>query len=313
MPVFTIRILKLSKINPFLYLQADENLEPIYNFPASPRVAASVYRKALEQAQQQIRTLVVASVRMAASTTFRGLVFEQHGHAAVQAGLKMRARKLERPLAEEGAEAGGGADEDNGEEAEEESLISHHVLPPAEMEVSKSNVKLVDSDVDQVEYVKGGEHRWDHPELDVGGLMENLKEGVYLQPTKSNNPTWDSTICKPSRIDILQFTISGSHGVVAHPIKKLLERLDPGRTIEPVRFIFVVPSEPQHLYWNFKWQPWKKIRSKSSASLKDGELSEQKEDNLLTRVPEQVQRVEQWVMQLPLEPQAPSKNDGHSL
>lgn len=254
-----------------------------------------MYRKALEQAQHEIRTLVVASARMAAS--FRGLVFEQHGHVAVQAGLQMRARKLERPVAEEGAEAGGGADEVEGEEAddgEDESLFSYHVLPPAEMNASKSNVKLVDCDIDQLEYVKGGEHRWDHPELDVGGLMEHLKEGVYLQPTTSNNPTWDSAICKPSRIDILQFTISGSYRVVAHPIKKLLERLDPGRKIEPVRFIFVVPSEPEHLYWNFKWQPWKKVCSKSSASMKDGELRGQKEDNLLTRVPEQVQRVEQW-------------------
>jgi hypothetical protein len=246
-----------------------------------------MYRKALEQAQHEIRTVVVA--RMAASRIFRGLVFEQHGHAAVQAGLQMRAWKLERPVAEEGAEAG--------DDEEDKSLISHHVLPPAEMNASKSNVKVVDCDIDQLEYVKRGEHRWDHPELDVGGLMEHLKEGIYLQPTTSNNPSWDSAICKPLRIDILQFTISGSYGVVAHPIKKLLERIDPSRKIEPVRFIFVIRSEPEDLYWNFKWQPWKKGCFKSNASVKDGELRGQKEDNLLMRVPEQVRRVEQWVMQ----------------
>jgi hypothetical protein len=266
-----------------------------------------MYRKALAQAQQQIRTLVVASKGTAASGTFRGLVFEQHGHVVVQAGVWMRVRKLERPAAKESAEVRGSSsgadnleDEAKGvEDAEDDIPISHHLLPPAQKKALASESKSVDGEVDQLEFIKGGKHKWDHPQLDIIGEMMKLEGGVYLQPVTSNNPTWDSAICRLSRIDILQFTISSSHRVVARPVQKLLDRIDPERKI-PTRFIFVIPSEPSELFMEYKWQDWEKASSKPT---KEGEDSKPKDDDILEKIPLQVQGVEQWVMQLALEPQ----------
>lgn len=80
---------------------------------------------------------------------------------------------------------------------------------------------------------------------------------------------------------ILQYTVSSQNGIEAAPIKQLLARLGPDRC-KAARLVFVVPPKQ---FDKFDWQPWQSA---------DG--------CELQAVPQELQSMQQWVMELKVQP-----------
>jgi hypothetical protein len=116
--------------------------------------------------------------------------------------------------------------------------------------------------------------QWDKPHTSLEGL-----DGVYLQPPTTNNAAWDAYYAQGEQRYALQYTVSGDHGVKQQGLRILLKRLK--LRPEQVKLVFVVPSEPEALYANYRWQPLRGVKG----------------DVLTSRY----LKIPQWVMRLPLQ------------
>lgn len=257
-------------------------------------IAQLVYEKGLQYHKNRVNSLLQAIPAHSDLSGLQGIVFEQHGHAAVPNGLTVTKRKLHCPSNKRGR-SGAGLDEQRrknstrpsststslklqGEEEEMEVDIemesSHHVAQQLVLE-EEDNGPMILTEPSEDETLLPVQHIWDSPGLDLKTLTN-----FYLQPQKSNNPAWDAySSSGDGRHYIYQYTVSKRHGIKVSPIMALLARLS--EEVRPnVQLVFVVPPSE---YDSFPWQPW--LGQKPQA---------------LQQLPAPIKAMQQWVMKLPL-------------
>jgi len=238
---------------------------------ASPRVAEAIFKEALHYQHNKIKDLLAA-----AGTSnlggLPGLMFEQHGHAVMPAGGKVRMRRLEAPVSQLAAQPAAQPDEE--EEGEEELMYSHHNVAP--LPNPNDTAQQLQQHADEEVEVRSAEVLWDKP----GELCSN--DPMYLRPLTINNAAWDAYYVNGPAMWLLQYTVSSrQQGVSARAVLSFLQRLSP-ELRQQVAMVFIVPTDH---YDKFAWQPWLGARR-----------------NVLQRVPDELKDMQQWVMQLPEAP-----------
>lgn len=229
-------------------MQADDNFEAIYNWPASPMIAQLLYTRALQAAQNQLLYGVVAAVGDAAIASVRRLMFEQHGHVMFQAGTWVRIRQLQPDSAGTKAAAMGSGDNDeasgkvgleagssNAGRVNESTVaavapsgplsapMSHHITAQESALVAAVPQPAVAAParIRCIERFKAEYFTWGASEIKWPVAIN-----TYIRPRTTNNPTWDAVLITGSEI-ILQFTVADHHEVVGKEVQDLLDLLEP--------------------------------------------------------------------------------------
>jgi hypothetical protein len=244
--------------------QADANCKFLYYQVASPEILKVLTQKIRKFAGDSLLDFIRRSAGDPRFSVLRGLIFEQHGHVALQAGAAVWMRQL---AVKRGAdEMDEDEAEDEGEDAagEQDDMdlpgpASHHYEAECD-DVSSSGQSLQHGTEHDWGNIRGAEcvqllqvkHRWDNPDL----ALTNVNQ-VYVQPPTTNNPSLDAfykhTGC--GQVLMLQFTVSRHHATRAAPVVRFLQRLTP-EDRQQAKMVFVIPDDDMQQFKDFKRQSW---------------------------------------------------------
>jgi hypothetical protein len=129
----------------------------------------------------------------------------------------------------------------------------------------------------------------------------------YVQPAYGQG-AWDAFICRtPIGFIILQYTYDPEHTVKMDFILELLGRIRAVDAHAPVHLVFGVPVDPPLPFQKFTWRPYNQEVTTTTAV--DGqEVSVTgRQDVAWDQLPEEVQRITQWVVKLPTAAQSPAE------
>jgi hypothetical protein len=146
-------------------------------------------------------------------------------------------------------------------EDEDEEPLSHHVAAAKAAAASASysgQLRFMNNplaqQLPQPGPAAGGEPLprvesvWDSPALELGNRGD-----LYLQPSTSNNASWDAYYAHGEQRYILQYTVSptSSLGVEQAPLVRLLKRLrlDPGAWVRGEAHELIAAGTGMHCTW----------------------------------------------------------------
>jgi hypothetical protein len=272
--------------------QVKPNFSVRYVTFASPRAADEVLEQLAAEQKHKLLRFLVGSQDLADLGSLRGVLFERHGHKVFQlGGIACKWRQLQPPTRkrEQASSSSAEDDDEQQQEGEDEEESHHFATAPlqSEQEVVQQPYGGVQQQFQHLALTSSTEYKvpsdlkqlWDDGKQDLAHLSCN--SNAYIMPTKSNNAAWDAVVLGSPAPLILQFTISRSHGIKARPVDILLQRLSPD-VRNTARLVFVVPPE---VFDTFPWQPWQTVKGTDMQSM-----------------PAAVQKLQQWVMQLVLQP-----------
>mmetsp|Transcript_2684 Transcript_2684/g.5925 ORF Transcript_2684/g.5925 Transcript_2684/m.5925 type:complete len:635 (-) Transcript_2684:951-2855(-) len=261
--------IRQQTIHRLVHLKVASNLTSVSYMLASPRIAEMIFKQAMHVQQDNVQKLLAAAGSNSNLGGLPGMMFEQHGHAVMPIGGKVRMRRLEQRAAQPAAQP-----EEEEEDEDDDDMLSHHDaedLPgfgfPATNMQQPQDIRVE---------ARSASVCWDTP-----GFQLSSRTQMYLRPITVNNAAWDAYYVDGQRKWLLQYTMSARHGVNAKAVQSFLQRLPPQVQGE-VYMVFIVPSDQ---YDRFAWQPWLGARSR-----------------VLQRVPAKLRDMQQWVMQLPMAP-----------
>jgi hypothetical protein len=285
--------------------QVRSNFSVRYVTFASPRISDQVLEQLAAEQKQRLQRFLVASQDSADLGSLRGVLFERHGHKAFQSGgITCKWRQLQ--SSRKRKTAASSADDTHEEEQQQlqheeegEEEVSHH-FAAAVLQNEPEDVQQQQQPCDaqqqfqqltlgSTEYKLPSElqQRWDDGKQQLVDL--NCSSKTYIMPLKSNNAAWDAVALGGPVPLILQFTVNRSHGIKARPVEMLLQRLSPD-VRDAARLLFVVPPD---VFDTFPCQPWQTVRGTEMRS-----------------VPAALQKLQQWVMELKVQPSPRSSSDG---
>jgi hypothetical protein len=252
--------------NKLLHYTVDENFKQVGVCFASAYIQNYLTAAYVDSQTQALVNFLRVSAGMGDLAALRGPLFESFAHPVLVKGGKFKQRKLSLTRSE-GGDQGELKDEpeeqDNSQDDEEESeeeLEDSHTSDGAE---TKQPLELKPRSCEL-----------------VGDLLSFLpRSKKYLRPRSPNNPAVDAII--PYEKMAFQMAVRLEHPVKSKPLMSLVEAMlgkTPAAT-DRVKLYFVVPPD---MFPHFKWQPY---------------LGTKKQ--VLKRIPAVLERVDQYVLEIP--------------